>query len=1217
MKKLISFQKKKIKSLDLKKASNLKNRLNNNNELKNSFKNSLSPKYNDILKKNITKDNQREINILSNENLKILKRLSTFAKEEITNDSIDFSISKKNFSKLKSIKSVTKSKDKMDKPNKVSKIYLNKSGFSTNSQIIVNKNKLKQNYSFHKSKSNIKKRRGRNSAMVIKSKLMSKAFLGEIKEKKMGINFEMKTKINYTEFMNQMEIMKINFYLRKNINFLKLKKKFSKIKNSLKGNINLNFNQNNNKNNNNKDKFRILKRKKELYDSFDDDEYKEELLGFFISPESLYIKIFDGFLLILSAVYSIIVPFMLSFNYFEKNENYFLNYILILIDIIYILDVILNCLRGYRNFDEHLIFKKKKILKHYLKNWFFIDFLQAIPLFSLFIFNIFSINSFNFDNKLPIILLLKMIKLYKMIYHNHTITNFSEIISSNEIVDNYGGFILSIFIILLILNMTSCLFIFLGNKAYPGWILKINIQDEKYIIKYLTSIYFIIVTITTVGYGDITGVSNTEIGFQIYLLIIGTIAYSYTISYISNMVIKINNKSMSFEKNMGIIQEIKLHHPNMKDSLYNEVLRNIYNMRLYEKKDNHILLDSLPYSLKNKLIINMHQHVINNFIFFKNIDNSDFIAKVVTSFVPIISIKDDIVIQEGNYITEIIFVKRGVISLNINFDLNNIESSLKKYIYKNQIGKYNVGYSKSDISSKNKLTLKRNTKVYLDSSLSSNSSSSSEKNANENKNNIVDIKIVEIRKNEHFGDALMFLNERSPINAKIRTKNAELLMLRKIESIEIYSLYPNIWKRINKISLHNMEQIYLKIKKSVIKFAEINEINLDNYLVKRKKNFTMKTSLKKHNNKNKNKNKKITFNEESIISNMKSKLTENKNDNKEKFLNLNDNKNSNIINIMQPNNINFNLYQIKNTDINLDLKKQENLTNISKIKSYFNNSLDEEKKLNSEKKLDSNEKRNSSISVCFSKVLDETLNFNLNKSREKIIYNSFSNLKQIKEKNFTINSSYENINKLSNDKYIKDTNLQLKIKNLLVYNKDENNIGKITYLNLPKAVININKKNSFKTLLYNNINAKKGDLTHKNFINTNQLNANNKNQKFNSSKRLFNFTNGLGNNNNNNSPDDFQRKINKNQTKKKPDKINKQLNIITKNIENTNDNINNPDIFYSKFFKNIINKERQINNTYNSKTPKIRKIENKNKDKDKTNLFKYYMKDKEGKNNNE
>ena len=43
----------------------------------------------------------------------------------------------------------------------------------------------------------------------------------------------------------------------------------------------------------------------------------------------------------------------------------------------------------------------------------------------------------------------------------------------------------------------------------------------------------------------------------------------------------------------------------------------------------------------------------------------------------------------------------------------------------------------------------------------------------------------------------MFLNERCPMVAKVRTKTAELLILRKIEAIEIYSIYPNIWKRIN------------------------------------------------------------------------------------------------------------------------------------------------------------------------------------------------------------------------------------------------------------------------------------------------------------------------------------------------------------------------------------------------------------------------------------
>ena len=74
-----------------------------------------------------------------------------------------------------------------------------------------------------------------------------------------------------------------------------------------------------------------------------------------------------------------------------------------------------------------------------------------------------------------------------------------------------------------------------------------------------------------------------------------------------------------------------LHHPNMNESLYNEVLRNIYNEQLYEKKDKHLLFDFLPYSLKNKLIIEMFKPIIRNFVFFKNIDNADFIVKVITS----------------------------------------------------------------------------------------------------------------------------------------------------------------------------------------------------------------------------------------------------------------------------------------------------------------------------------------------------------------------------------------------------------------------------------------------------------------------------------------------------------------------------------------------------------------------------------------------------------
>ena len=207
---------------------------------------------------------------------------------------------------------------------------------------------------------------------------------------------------------------------------------------------------------------------------------------------------------------------------------------------------------------------------------------------------------------------------------------------------------------------------------------------------------------------------------------------------------------MTFEKNLGILKEIKLNHPNLKRSTYNEILRNLHNKQLYEKKDKNILFDCLPYSMKNKLIIEMYKPIINSFVFFKDIGNSDFIVKVVTSLKPILSIKGDIVIEEGDFIKEIIFVKKGIINLNLSINLKDPESSLKKYFGEDDIGKYHIFNDKYKI-----IKPKVNKKVNFEEEILNSSLSSENNNNEDNKDNIEDIKIIQIRNNEHFGDALM------------------------------------------------------------------------------------------------------------------------------------------------------------------------------------------------------------------------------------------------------------------------------------------------------------------------------------------------------------------------------------------------------------------------------------------------------------------------------
>ena len=213
---------------------------------------------------------------------------------------------------------------------------------------------------------------------------------------------------------------------------------------------------NNSKRYNRKEKFRQLMRKKGIYDSFDDEEYKEEEIDYYISPDSWYVKVFDLLLLFSSIIYFICIPYFLSRNYFVKKEPKAWKIIFLLIDMIYIVDIIINFFRAYHNFDEHLVRKTKTIFLNYLRSWFLLDIIQAIPYYSILKFyekSIYNHSLFHvtyngyyaINPKIYMILLIKIIKLYKLMNKNSTLSYFSEIISRNEILDDNGGFIITFF----------------------------------------------------------------------------------------------------------------------------------------------------------------------------------------------------------------------------------------------------------------------------------------------------------------------------------------------------------------------------------------------------------------------------------------------------------------------------------------------------------------------------------------------------------------------------------------------------------------------------------------------------------------------------------------------------------------------------------------------------------------------------------------------------
>ena len=640
--------------------------------------------------------------------------------------------------------------------------------------------------------------------------------------------------------------------------------------NDLLGNGTLiNINLNDSKIKVDKEKFRILQHTGYVYDSLDDEEFEDaiDINNYYISPDSIYLYIFDSVIVILSIYNIFYLPYYLAQDSFLISTYFNIKVLLFhIIDIFFIIDLLISFFRSYYNYDEQLVNNVISMSLHYINNWFLFDFIAAIPFFSIFFYleyreeyndNIKYFNNYYGIkiNKIHYLLLMnKLIKIFKCISDtNRAMMKVKHFFFKYNIMEEKSGIIFVIFILLVSCNLGTCLFIFIGRNSYPSWLNTIKIKDESFTKIYICSLYYFITTITTVGYGDIYGKTIIEIIFQIILLIVGTCTYSYLISSVSNFIKKINEKSLNFENKLKVLNDIRLTNPHLQDGLYEKVLRFLRYKKGKEKNQQKILINSLPYSLKNNLIIEMYKPIINNFIIFKGLENSNCIVQLVTAFKPIYLIKNDILYQEGDFVDEVIFVKTGVIGLEIGIDLNDPKKSIVEYLNR--------------LDDKGKPPMEAKTKIF-DSTMKTLSTTSSFlnqrktttiKNEEKEDKNKHYLKVLDIRRNEHFGETLVFLNERSFLTAKVKSKKAELFFLNKEEIIKIFSTFQNIWNRINKKSIYNMKQIKITVRKVLLSFCSMCGINIsDDYEKDKKKR---KSSILRSLNRNKKQKKKTIENE--------------------------------------------------------------------------------------------------------------------------------------------------------------------------------------------------------------------------------------------------------------------------------------------------------------------------------------------------------------------
>ena len=90
---------------------------------------------------------------------------------------------------------------------------------------------------------------------------------------------------------------------------------------------------------------------------------------------SLFKTIWDWIILILTLYTAVVAPFVVSFK-FTSTDLVIFN---IIVDTVFVCDVMLNFKTTYSSKDGEIVFDSKMIVKNYVKSWFAVDFVAALP----------------------------------------------------------------------------------------------------------------------------------------------------------------------------------------------------------------------------------------------------------------------------------------------------------------------------------------------------------------------------------------------------------------------------------------------------------------------------------------------------------------------------------------------------------------------------------------------------------------------------------------------------------------------------------------------------------------------------------------------------------------------------------------------------------------------------------------------------------------------